>query len=119
MRTNSAQSTEQTTDNFLTFFCSDYDWLWLGALVVLPFASYLSLAILVVLMLTAVGQRFHAIRQILWQQGYGLLSLGLLISACFAVNQGDAWLQLANFLPYFLLVGVLATAPRFRPPSPI
>ncbi|MEM8613551.1 MAG: O-antigen ligase family protein [Cyanobacteria bacterium P01_H01_bin.105] len=111
MRTNSAIA----TDTFLTIIRSD--WLWIAALVVLPFASYLGLAILVALMLTALGQRFHAIRQVLWQQGYGLLTLGLLISAFFAVNQGDAWLQLANFLPYFLLVGVLATAPRFRPPS--
>ncbi|WP_161635047.1 O-antigen ligase family protein [Leptolyngbya sp. Heron Island J] len=94
-----------------------YDWLWLAALVVLPFASYLGLAILVVLMLTALGRRFHPIRQVLWQQGYGLLTLGLLISACFAANPGDAWLQLANFLPYFLLVGVLSTAAQFRPPS--
>ena len=84
-------------------------------MVVLPFASYLSLAILVALMLTALYQRFHPIRQVLWRQGYGLLTLGLIISACFAVNRGDAWLQLANFLPYFLLVGVLYTAPRFQP----
>ncbi|MBT9313013.1 O-antigen ligase family protein [Leptothoe kymatousa] len=91
-----------------------YDWLWLGALVVLPFASYLSLAILVTLMLVALWQRGPNIRDYLWHQGYGLLTLGLVISACFAVNQSDGWLQLANFLPYFLLVGVLATAPRFR-----
>lgn len=84
---------------------------------VLPFASYLGLAILVTLMLTALWQRFHAIRRTLWQQGYGLLTLGLVLSAYFAANRGDAWLQLANFLPYFLLVGVLMTAPCFRPPS--
>ncbi|MBT9316774.1 O-antigen ligase family protein [Leptothoe spongobia] len=93
------------------------DWLWVSALVMLPFASYLSLVMLVALMLTALYQRLYPIRQTLWQQGYGLLALGLLISACFAVNPSDAWLQLANFLPYFLLVGVLATAPRFRPSS--
>ncbi len=117
MRINSAHSTEK----FLTVLRSGpgYNWLWISALVVLPFASYLGLSILVVLMLTALCQRFHAIRQILWQQGYGLITLGLLVSACFAVNRGDAWLQLANFLPYFLLVGVLYTAPHFRPSSPI
>lgn len=93
------------------------DWLWIGALAVLPFASYLGLVILVALMIRALAQRRHAIGQVLWRQGYGLLAMGLLASACFASNQGDAWLQLANFLPYFLLVGVLATAPRFRPPS--
>ena len=95
------------------------DWLWIGALVVLRFASYLSLVVLVTLMLVALYQRFLGIRQVLWQQGYGILTLGLLVSACFAVNPGDAWLQLANFLPYFLLVGVLATAPRFRPSRPL
>lgn len=115
MRINSAQSTKK----ILAIVRSgpSYDWLWLGALVVLPFASYLGLAVLVALMLTALWQRFHAIRRTLWQQGYGLLTLSLIVSACFAVNRGDAWLQLANFLPYFLLVGVLMTAPRFRPPS--
>ena len=96
---------------------SSYDWLWIGALVVLPFASYLGLGILVVLMLAALHQRFHPICRTLWQQGYGLLTLGLLVSAGFAVNRGDAWLQLANFLPYFLLVGVLHTGARFRPPG--
>ncbi len=86
---------------------------------VLPFASYLGLGILVVLILTALGQRFRPIWRTLGQQGYGILTLGLLISACFAVNRGDAWLQLANFLPYFLLVGVLHTAPRFCSSRPI
>ncbi len=112
VRINSAESTKK---NLPTARLGS-DWLWLAALVVLPFASYLSLAVLAVLMLTALCQRFHPIRQALWQQGYGLLTLGLLASACFAVNRGDAWLQLANFLPYFLLVGVLSTAAQFRPP---
>ncbi|MEA5462698.1 O-antigen ligase family protein [Leptothoe sp. PORK10 BA2] len=115
VRINSAQSTE----NFLAPLRSGlwYEWLWIGALVVLPFASYLSLTILVALMISALVQRGHAIGHVLWRQGYGLLTVGLLASAGFAVNRGDAWLQLANFLPYFLLVGVLTTAPRFRPPS--
>lgn len=114
MRINSAESIRKN------LFGTDvsYDWLWLAALVVLPFASYFSLAILVALMLTALCRRFHSIRRVLWQQGYGLLTLGLLISACFAVNRSDAWLQLANFLPYFLLVGVLSTAAQLRSPSP-
>ena len=112
MRINSAQP-----QNFLTTVRSGADWLWLAALVVLPFASYLSLAVLVILMLMALCQRFQPIRQVLWQQGYGLLTLGLVVSACFAVERSDAWLQLANFLPYFLLVGVLATDVWFRPPS--
>ncbi|MGD1856056.1 MAG: O-antigen ligase family protein [Leptolyngbyaceae cyanobacterium] len=117
MRINSARSTE----NFLAAIrpSSWYDWLWISALVVLPFASYLSLAVLVGLMLTALYQRFQTIGQILWRQGYGLLTLGLIVSACFAIDRGNAWLQLTNFLPYFLLVGVLFSAPNFRPPRPI
>lgn len=113
VRINSAQSTAK----FLTTLRSGQDWLWLGALMVLPFASYLGLAILVALMLSALSQRGHSIGKVLWQQGYGLLTLGLIASACFAMHQGDAWLQLANFLPYFLLVGVLSTAPSFRSPN--
>ena len=113
VRINSAQSTEK----FLTIVRPQPEWLWLGALVMLPFASYLSLAILVALMFRALYHRFQAIGWVLWHQGYGLLTLGLLVSACFAISRGDAWLQLANFLPYFLLIGVLSTAPRFRPPS--
>lgn len=113
VRINSAQF------NFLAAVRSGstYDWLWLGTLVTLPFASYLSLTILVILMLTALCQRFSSIRKTLWHQGYGLLAMGLIISACFAINPGDAWLQLANFLPYFLLVGVLFTAPQFSSTS--
>lgn len=84
---------------------------------VLPFASYLSLTILSALMLGALFQRFHRIRQVLWQRGYGFLTLGLVVSASFAIHPGDAWLQLANFVPYFLLLGVLTTASRFQPPS--
>ncbi|NEZ63186.1 O-antigen ligase domain-containing protein [Leptolyngbyaceae cyanobacterium CCMR0082] len=113
MRINSVQS---TNGSFLGG--SWHIWLWLAALVILPFASYLSLVILVGLMVGALCQRFQAISQVLWQQGYGLLTAGLLLSACFAANAGDAWLQLANFLPYFLLIGVLSTAQRFQPPRP-
>ena len=117
VRINSAQSTKK----FLTALRSGpwNEWLWLGALVVLPFASYLSLAVLVALMVSALAQRGHAIGQRLWQQGYGLLTLGLIVSACLAVHRGDAWLQLANFLPYFLMVGVLSTAQSFRSTSPL
>ena len=117
VRINSAQSTKK----FLTALRSGPwdEWLWLAALVVLPFASYLSLAVLVALMVSALANRGHAIGQRLWQQGYGLLTLGLIVSACLAVHRGDAWLQHANFLPYFLMVGVLSTAHSFRSSSPL
>ncbi|MEM7794586.1 MAG: O-antigen ligase family protein [Cyanobacteria bacterium P01_C01_bin.118] len=115
MRINSAQST--TKLRTILGSGQGYAWLWISALVVLPFASYLSLAMLIVLMALALCQRFQAIQKTLWRQGYGILTLGLVVSACLAVNRGDAWLQLANFLPYFLLVGVLYTAPQFKSSS--
>ncbi|MEO0867506.1 MAG: O-antigen ligase family protein [Cyanobacteria bacterium J06642_11] len=93
------------------------EWLWIVALVVLPFASYLSLAVLIGLMLGALGRRCSKICLFLGQQGYGFITLGLIVSAVFSVSPGDSWLQLANFLPYFLLVGVISTAPHVRKSS--
>ncbi|NJL01236.1 MAG: O-antigen ligase family protein [Spirulinaceae cyanobacterium SM2_1_0] len=41
----------------------------------------------------------------LW--GWGLLSLWLMISASFAAQPGEAWLGLANLIPFFLLLAAL------------
>ena len=90
--------------------------LFLGSLLVLPFASYLGLLGLVGLLLNALVQRGAAVGRWLWQRGYGWLTIGLIASAAFAVSPGDAWLQLANFLPYFLLAGTLHTAPQLARP---
>ncbi|MEM6251695.1 MAG: O-antigen ligase family protein [Cyanobacteria bacterium P01_D01_bin.156] len=98
----------------LHFAAGKPEWIWITALIILPFASYLSLAILIALILGALGKRYGQVLRLLGHQGYGLLTLGLVFSAGFSVSPGDSWLQLANFLPYFLLVGVLATAPRWQ-----
>ncbi len=55
------------------------------------------------------GQQPHRLLGWLWQRGYGWLTAGLLASAAVAAYPGDAFLQTANFLPYFLMVGVLIT----------
>lgn len=85
--------------------------LWLASLVILPYISYLGLLIMVGLWLTALAKRGRQVWQLCMQRGFGWLSLGLIISGCFAWDRGEAFLQLANFLPFFLFFGVLATVP--------
>jgi O-antigen ligase len=76
---------------------------WLLSFLVLPFASYLSLVMLVLLML--MGLCIYPRRNlfVFWQQGFGLFSLGLLGSSALALHPGNAFLQLANFLLYATL----------------
>ncbi|MEM8504545.1 MAG: O-antigen ligase family protein [Cyanobacteria bacterium P01_D01_bin.1] len=45
------------------------------------------------------------------QTGLGWLATGLLLSASFGINKGEAFLQLTNFLPFFVLWGVWVTCP--------
>ncbi|MEM8805762.1 MAG: hypothetical protein AAGF01_07025, partial [Cyanobacteria bacterium P01_G01_bin.38] len=85
------------------------DWIWLFAFLVLPFASYLSLGLLGILLLTALFNRADRIVSVLWQQGFLLLTGGLILSASFALEPGNAFLQIANFVPYFLLFAGLQT----------
>ncbi|MEL7520395.1 MAG: hypothetical protein AAGJ80_02035, partial [Cyanobacteria bacterium J06553_1] len=85
--------------------------LWLASLVILPYISYLGLLIMVGLWLTALAKRGRQVWQLCMRRGFGWLSLGLIISGCFAWDRGEAFLQLANFLPFFLFFGVLATVP--------
>ena len=84
---------------------------WLIGLVLLPYVSYAGLLVMLVLLLTAFAQRGKQIWRLCGRWGFGWLTAGLLLSASFALNRGDAFLQLANFLPFFLLFGVLATVP--------
>ncbi|NEP16620.1 MAG: hypothetical protein F6J97_06890 [Leptolyngbya sp. SIO4C1] len=85
------------------------DWLWLFSFLVLPFASYLSLGVLSLLLLVALYQRSDEIFTVLWQRGFVLLTGGLMLSAAFALEPSNAFLQIANFVPYFLLFAVLVT----------
>ncbi|MEL6602828.1 MAG: O-antigen ligase family protein [Cyanobacteria bacterium J06614_10] len=88
------------------------DRLWLLGWVVLPYASYLGLVILAVAFVTAFRWRGRQIWRLCGQRGFGWLTVGLLLSSSAAVtNRGDAFLQLTNFLPFFLFFGVLALEP--------
>ncbi|MEL6159261.1 MAG: O-antigen ligase family protein [Cyanobacteria bacterium J06554_11] len=88
------------------------DVIWLLGWVVLPYASYLGLVILAVAFATALRWRGKQIWQLCGQRGFGWLTAGLLLSSSAAVtNRGDAFLQLTNFLPFFLFFGVLALEP--------
>jgi O-Antigen ligase len=84
---------------------------WLIGFLVLPFASYLSLGILVILILIALIAQPKRNFATFWQQGFGLFSLGMLFSSALALHPGNAFLQLANFLPYFFMVAVLSGSP--------
>jgi len=85
---------------------------WLAGFVILPYASYLGLIILAVLFYQALRRRGKQILQRCAQQGFGWLSMGLLISSgAAAVNKGDAFLQLTNFLPFFVFFSALGMEP--------
>ncbi|MEO1590116.1 MAG: O-antigen ligase family protein [Cyanobacteria bacterium J06632_22] len=86
----------------------DGDWqdrLWFVSFIILPFASYVSLGLLIGLSVTVAVQHRKALFGWLGLRGYGWLSLGLLISAAIAPQPGNALLQAMNFLPYFLMLG--------------
>jgi len=72
---------------------------------------YGSLLAIAYLMVTAMMQRGRQVWQKCFQMGFGWLSIGLLLSASFGINRGEAFLQLTNFLPFFVLWGVLVTYP--------
>ncbi len=86
--------------------------LWLAGFILLPYASYGGLLILAGLLVSAMRSRGRKVWQLCGQCGFGWLSAGLLLSASFGFNRGDAFLQLTNFLPFFLFWGVLATQPK-------
>lgn len=85
--------------------------LWLIGLMALPYTSYAGLALITSLYVAALVQRGDRIGQLCAQRGFGWLSAGLVLSASFGLNRSEAFLQLTNFLPFFLLFGVLATVP--------
>lgn len=85
--------------------------LWLASLIVLPYLSYLSLLVMLGLLISAMRSRGKQVWQLCGQCGFGWLTAGLLLSSSFALNRGESFLQLTNFLPFFLFFGVLATVP--------
>ena len=84
---------------------------WLFGFVLLPYASYAALLWMLFLFLSALSQRGKQVWQLCGRYGFGWLAAGLLLSSSFAFNKGDAFLQLTNFLPFFVFFGVLSTIP--------
>ena len=85
--------------------------IWLASLVILPYASYLALLVMLGLFISALMQRGQQVWRLCGQRGFGWLTAGLLLSASFGLDRGEAFLQLTNFLPFFVFFGVLATMP--------
>ncbi len=86
--------------------------LWLAGFILLPYASYGGLLILAGLLFAAMGSRGRKVWRLCERYGFGWLAAALLLSACFGINRGDGFLQLTNFLPFFVFWGVLATHPQ-------
>jgi O-antigen ligase len=87
------------------------EFIWLASLIALPYVSYAGLLVMLGLLIKAMSQRGKQVWQLCAQRGFGWLSLGLLLSSSFALNRGESFVQLPNFLPFFLFFGVLATVP--------
>jgi O-Antigen ligase len=81
-------------------------------LLILPYASYISLVGLGSMIWVLLG-RFRRLALEPWLRN-GLIALTglMLLSGAMAFNRGEAFLQLANFLPFFLLFGVLPLVVR-------
>lgn len=78
----------------------------LVCMAILPYGMYFSLAGLLGLLCWTVSRQPHEIFKLLHRHGFIWLSGLLMVSSSLAVYRGEAWLQLANFLPFFLLWAV-------------
>lgn len=78
-----------------------------GSLLLLPYLSYVGLVGLVVVLFSLLVKFKRTALDPF--TGYGLLWVAglMLLSSVFAVNRSEAFLQLANYLPFFLLFSVL------------
>jgi O-antigen ligase len=82
-------------------------WAWKCAqtsVFVLPLFPALGAAGLVIALIGLWKQQYRHLIQIPLNWGLMLLSLWLIFSSCFAVNRQEAFLGLANFLPFIALV---------------
>ena len=91
---------------------SSREGLWLASFAGLPYFMYGSLLVMMYLLVSAVGRRGDQIGKLCRQVGFGWISIGMLVSAYFGLNRGDAFLQLVHFLPFFVLWGVWITNPQ-------
>ncbi|EDX84206.1 O-Antigen Polymerase family [Synechococcus sp. PCC 7335] len=85
--------------------------LWFASMVCLPYVMYGVMLVIAYLIVTAMMQRGHQVWQKCIGTGFGWLTIGLLLSASFGINRGESFLQLTNFLPFFVLWGVWVTSP--------
>ncbi|NJL48159.1 MAG: hypothetical protein HC929_12600, partial [Leptolyngbyaceae cyanobacterium SM2_5_2] len=86
------------------------DHLILGSLLVLPYASYIGLAGLAVFLMAGLRRWGTTIWQLLYRQGWVLLTLGIGISVLTSQNRAESALQSLNFWPFFVFYGAVATA---------
>lgn len=78
-----------------------------GSLIVLPYLSYVGLVGLIALIFSLLAKHRRSALDSFTRNGLLLLTGLLILSSGLAANRGEAFLQLANFLPFFLLFGVL------------
>jgi len=82
-------------------------WIWdvlQTAWLLLPLLPGISAVGLAVTMFATWQRHWPQLRRDRYVWGFAALSLGLMLSASFAVRPGEAWLGLANLIPFFLLV---------------
>lgn len=77
------------------------------SLVVLPYVSYVGMIGLFAVLVHLLWRHRRLALDPALARGLGAIALLLLLSSIVAVNPGEAWLQLTNFLPYFLFFGAL------------
>lgn len=91
---------------FNNFLQTNYQ-LLRGSLVVLPYVSYLGLVGLAVLIFSLLIKFKRSALDDLTRNGLLLITGLLLLSCALADDRTEAFLQLANFLPFFLLFSVV------------
>lgn len=77
------------------------------SLVVLPYGSYVGMLGLFVVLVSLLVRLRQPALDLLTRNGLLVVSGLMILSACFAEYRGEAFLQLANFLPYFLFFSML------------
>lgn len=78
-----------------------------GSLIGLPYASYVGLLGLIAVTLTLAKTLKQTVLDTLTRNGLLLITGLLLLSCLVAENRGEAFLQLTNFLPFFLFFAVV------------
>ena len=86
-------------------------------LAVLPYASYVTLVALGILTLITVFRHPQEVTRVLYRSGWWLIAIAMVLTVVVAQYPGEAALQLANFLPFIVFLGVITmTLPRLVKP---